>query len=120
MALGRGQVGGGCLGAWGYPHIHAYACTHMYTCIEITNGHPHGGIHVYHFYNMFTTCMGVCMHACMHMHACACMHGTLSHTPIPMPTPIHPPATPQGETPGVSQDSITLELIKIIRFHLKI
>ena len=45
VALGRGQVGGGCqgyLGAWWsvpqYTHMHAHAHTHMYTCIEIANG----------------------------------------------------------------------------------
>ena len=41
---GRGQVDGGHLGAWGCPHAHAH--THIYTCIEIANGHRHGGIHV--------------------------------------------------------------------------
>ena len=46
MALGRGQVGGGCLGASeameGVPthvHMHAHAHIHMYTCIELANGH---------------------------------------------------------------------------------
>ena len=44
VALERGQVGGGCwghLGVWGCLHMH----THMYTCIEIANGHQHVGIH---------------------------------------------------------------------------
>ena len=28
-------------GIWGMggPHMHAHTCTHMYTCIEIGNGH---------------------------------------------------------------------------------
>ena len=53
---GGGRWVGGCqghLGAWGgvpptctgtrtYTHAH----THMYTCIEIANGHQHGCIHV--------------------------------------------------------------------------
>ena len=53
---GGGRWVGGCqghLGAWGVsPHTrtcmrtHAHAHTHMYTCIEITNGRRHGGIHV--------------------------------------------------------------------------
>ena len=36
VALGRGQVGGGCQGH----RAHACACTHMHihTCIEIANG----------------------------------------------------------------------------------
>ena len=29
-------------------HMDAHAWTHMYTCIEIANGHQHVGIHVYH------------------------------------------------------------------------
>ena len=29
----------------------------------------------------------------------AYVHGTLPHTPIPTPTPIHPSATPQGVDP---------------------
>ena len=41
-------MGGGCLGASGgmegCPHMHA----HVHTCIEIANGHQHGGIHVEH------------------------------------------------------------------------
>ena len=51
--------------------------------------------------------------ACVHVHVC--VHGTAPHTPIPTPTPIHPSATPR-----ISKNSITLELIKIFQFHLKI
>ena len=36
------------------------------------------------------------VHACMCMRVHACMHGTSPHTPIPIPTPILPSATPQG------------------------
>ena len=32
---------------------------------------------------------------CVHV----CIHGTPSHTPIPILTPIHPSATPRGEDP---------------------
>ena len=35
-------------GMGGCPHMHTHVCMHMYTCIEIANGHQHGGIHVYH------------------------------------------------------------------------
>ena len=48
-------MGGGVLGHGGVPthvHMHAQACTHMYTCIEIANGRPHGGIHVNHVYHV--------------------------------------------------------------------
>ena len=46
---GRGQLGGGYLGAWGGPRcMHTFIHTHMYmlkyTCIEIANGCQH----VYH------------------------------------------------------------------------
>ena len=39
----------------------------------------------------------------MHVRACVrvrvCVHGTLSHNPIPTPTPMHPSATPPGVDP---------------------
>ena len=62
------------------------------------------------------------MHVCVCIHACACMHAwDTPHTPIPTPTPIHPSATPPGGwTPGITSNSITLQLIKIFQFHLKI
>ena len=86
----------------GVPHtctrMHTHAHTHIYTCLEIANGRRHGGIHVYHVYNMFN--MHVCACVCVHVHAC--MHGTPPHTPIPIPTPIHPSATPQGGGPPES------------------
>ena len=50
---GGGRLVGGHLGAWGvspHPcictHMHTHANMHIYTCIEIANGHRHGGIHV--------------------------------------------------------------------------
>ena len=103
MALGRRQVGGWDL--WGHgdvpthactcTHMHAHAHMHMYTCIEIANGHPHGGIHVYHVYNMFTICMHVCMHACMCVHKHACMGHPPTHPYSPPPQSMHPPP-PRG------------------------
>ena len=91
---GEGKGGWGASGGMGGvpPHTHACACMHIYTCIEIENGHRHGGIHVYHVYNMFN------MHvrACVHVHTCACMHewDTSPHThthPHPHPPICHPP-----------------------------
>ena len=42
------------------------------------------------------TCMCIC--ACVHMHVLACVHGTQNPpTPVPILTPIHPSATPQGD-----------------------
>ena len=93
----------GHLGAWGVPHMctcphmDARTCMHMYTCIEIANGCQHGGIHVYHVYNMFN------MHVCayMHIHACKRHHHTHPSPPPPIPTstPIHPSATSKGGPP---------------------
>ena len=54
----------------------------------------------------------ICTCACVHVHACAHVWGgTLSPPP--------PPST-LGGTPRISQNSITLELIKIFQFCLKI
>ena len=115
VTLGRGQVGGDVwrhLWACGVSlHTCTHMCmhTHMYTYTEIANGCQHGGTHVYHVYH---ACGCVC--TCMHVHVCAWC------TPPHTPKPIHPPANPQGGTPKISQNSITLELIKIIQFCLKI
>ena len=75
---------GGHLGAWGVsPHtrtctcMHTHAHTHIYTCIEIANGHQHGGIHVYHVYNMFNMHVHACVHACAYV----CMHACMGHPP---------------------------------------
>ena len=47
-ALGRGQVGRGCLGElWVSQHVHTCMHTHANGCIEIAYGCRHGGIHVY-------------------------------------------------------------------------
>ena len=90
-------MGGGHLEAWGYPHTHAHTCAHMhmhtphiYTCIEIANGHQHGGIHVYHVYNMFN----------MHVHVC--MHGTAPTHPYPSPLPSTHLPPPMGVDPPES------------------
>ena len=56
---------------------------------------------------MFNIHVGVCM-----------MHCAPLHISTTTPNPIHPPANPQGGTPRISQNSITLELIKIIQFCL--
>ena len=99
---GGGRWVRGHLGAWrGVPphmhtHAHAHAHTHIYTCIEIANGRRHGGIHVYHVYNMFNMHVHVCVCAC----ACVCMHACMGHPPThPYPSP--PPSTtpPVGGPP---------------------
>ena len=79
----------GCI--WGHrgcPHtcVHACGCMHMHTCtcIEIANGHPHGGIHVYHV-----------------KHACACLHGVPPHTdshPYLIPLTLIPRGDPWNQS----------------------
>ena len=54
MLLGGGRWLGGIWGHGGCPPTHTCMCTHadahthIYTCIEIANGHQHRGIHVKH------------------------------------------------------------------------
>ena len=100
--------GGG--GGWGVPptHVNMHACTCM--CGKDDN-----------FMQMATPIAGIpgnslWCHTHMHMHACACVWGAPSHHPPP--PSIHPPP-PRG-TPGISQNSIALELIEIFQFCLKI
>ena len=122
--------GGGGVDGWGWgvfggaPHkcAHARACMHMHacTCMHLKHDNfmqmaPHWG-NPWEFPMMSYVHVRVC--ACMHVHACACVTGAPSHQPPPHP-PTHPP-TPQGGTPGISQNSIALELIEIFQFCLKI
>ena len=131
-ALGRGQVGGH---VWGicrhggvptHVHMHAHICTcmhmqtHTCTCMHMYRNckWPPTWRHPCLSCLLCLTCM--CMCACMHACACACVHAwdTPLHTHIHPHS--HPPsATPQGD-PRISQNSITLELIKIFQFCLKI
>ena len=58
--------------------------------------------------------------ACVHVCACVCAWDT-PHIPTPTLIPKHPSAIPPGGwTPRISKNSITLELIKIFQFRLKI
>ena len=113
--------GGGWMGwgGWGYPphtcthmHTHAHAC--MLNMIISCKWPPPLGESLGIPYDVIRTCTCVCMHACVSM--CMCVGGTLSPPPPPS---THPP-TPRGETSGISQNSIALELIEILQFHLKI
>ena len=103
---------------------------HMYTCKHmLTHTHTHTHAHVSMYRNRkwppiwkhpWLSCLScltyMCMLVCMHVHACI-GHPSHSHT-LPHP---HPPIChPQGGTPGISKNSITLKLIKILQFHLKI
>ena len=115
----RGWVDGG--GGWwkgaSHPHAHASACMHAhayaraYDIIGNSQVFPQWGrpfawnYHVYH----------VC--ACVHARACARVWGAPPNHPPPPST--HPP-TPRATGSLKHQNSISLELIEIIRFCLKI
>ena len=126
VALG---VGGGCMGlggGWGVPHTYGHMHTHART-------HAHAHVRMV---NMIISCkwppplgesLGIpydVIHACACMHAHACMHvhvHVCGGYPLTTPHP-HPPTlpSPRGGTPGINQNSIALELIKIFQFRLKI
>ena len=98
--LGSLQLWGG--GRWvgghgGCPHTHTHArtCTHTHLYMYRNCKWPPTWRHPC---LACLTCM--CIHACVRV--CACVHGTSSHTPIPIHTPIHPSATPQGGGPPES------------------
>ena len=57
-------------------------------------------------------------YACVRARACARVWGDPLTTPPPPST--HPPHPPGWGTPGISQNSIALELIEIFQFCLKI
>ena len=109
--------GGGWLGVHPtHMHMHACVCTRMRT-------HAHARV-----VNMIISCkwppslgeyLQFPMMSYVHVHvcACACVWQAPSHHPPPIST--HPP-TPKGGTPGISQNSIALELIEIFQFCLKI
>ena len=79
-------------------HMHAHAHTHT-----------HAHLYMYRNCKWPPTWRHPCLAClacltCMYVHVCICvcmcMHGTPPHTPIP--TPIHPSATPPGKwTPGI-------------------
>ena len=47
---------------------------------------------MFSMFSMFNMHVHACVCVCMRVHAC--MDGTPSHTPMPIPTPIHPSVTP--------------------------
>ena len=120
--LGSLQLWGWGVDGWGWgvvggtPHTHTHACACMHTHARMLN--------------MIISCkwlpplgesLGIpydviCVCACMHVHVCAHVWGAPSHHPPPHPPAPHPP----GGTPGISQNSIALELIEIFQFRLKI
>ena len=116
---GGGWMGVG--GGWGMPpthvhtHVHARTRTHAHACVVnmiiSCKWPPPLGVSLGIPYDVICAC------ACVRTGACARVGGTPTHHPTPPST--HPP-TPQGGTPGISQNSIALELIEIFQFRLKI
>ena len=111
--------GGGRYQGGGVPCTHTHTCTHARTHMHVKHakhakhGCLHAGGHL-----QFYTCVCVCVRACV----CMCMHvGTPPHAPRYPQTP-PPPTCPLPRAAGSRkhQISITLELIEIIRFCLKI
>ena len=116
--LGVGEwvdVGGG----WweGASHTWAHACTHTYshTCARVydiignSQGFPQWGQPFAWNYHVYHACVCVHVHVCMQLHVHMC--GGHPHPPTP---------TPRAAGSPKHQNSITLELIKLIQFCLKI
>ena len=101
---------------------HAHACTRMYThaCARaydiIGNSHgisPMGAAICMKLSCLPRMCLCACVHACM----CTCVCGAPPKQPPPPYT--HPPIPRAAGSPK-HQNSISFELIEIIRFCLKI
>ena len=95
-------------------HTHAHACTHACTCmLNMLNMDASMLAAICNFY----TCINVHVCVCMCARACACVWGHPS-----MPPAAHPPTCPLPRAAGSPkhQNSISPELIEIIRFCLKI
>ena len=124
-----GSGGGGvyCLG-WGvvggcpHTHAHAWACTHADADTRTHVKHdnfmqmaaPIGGIPGNSLWCHMYMCVRARAFMCVHVYVRGGHPLTTTHP--------HPPALPSplGGTPGISQNSIALELIEILQFCLKI
>ena len=109
------------MGVWGdVPCTHTCTRTHAHTCmlnmLIMLNMDASMSAAICNFY----TCIHVCMCVCVRARACACVGG---HPPMPPDAPDTPPPTcplPRAAGSPKQQNSISPELIKIIRFCLKI
>ena len=129
---GSTPLAGWWMGGWGWGWGWvcggvSHACTHAHIC---TRMHARMHMHVKHVVNMinmdasmsaaicnFYTCINVCVCMCVHARVCACVGG---HPPCPqMPPPLTCPFPRAAGSPK-HQNSISPELIEIIRFCLKI
>ena len=101
------------MGVGGVPCMHACTHTHMHTCTCMLNMDASMSAAICNFY----TCTNVRVYMCVHAHACACVWG---HPLCPQMPP--PPTCPLPRATGSPkhQNSISPDLIEIIRFCLKI
>ena len=120
LILGVHPLEGWRMGAWGWGwvwvcggcpmHTHTHACTHTHTRTHMHVKHANASMSaaICNFY----TCIHVCMCVCMHVHV-----GGHPHAPD-----TSPPTCPLPRAAGSpkQQNSISPELIEIIRFCLKI
>ena len=114
--------GGGWLGGGPHTRAHARACMHVHahTCVHGKHDNfmqmaaPIGGIPGNSLWCHMRVDVRARVCVCVHVHVCV---GHPLTTPHPHP-PTSPP--PRGDTPGINQNSIVLELIEIIQFRLKI
>ena len=114
MGWGWVWVCGGCP-MHTYMHTYVHACMHAHTCM----------LNMINMLNMDASmsaaiCSFIHVCTCVHVHACPCMWG---HPPFPqMPPDTHPPTCPLPRATGSPkhQNSISLELIEIFWFCLKI
>ena len=122
---GGGRWVGGCLGAsqgmgvfpHACTHMHMHAHTHTHTCIKLQMA-TNMEASMFSMFIMFNMHVHACVCACL-VCACVCMGHSPTHPypPLPHPPLCHPPG---GWIPGISKNLITLELIKLFQFHLKI
>ena len=99
---GGGRWVGGVRGIWGHGGVsprtctctctrtHTHAHTHMYTCIDMEAS-------MFSMVSMFNMHVHAYVSACAYVCMCVCMgHPPHTHT---RPHPMHPAATPPGESP---------------------
>ena len=128
---GGGWMGLGVFG--GCPHTCAHTRARTHTHARACMRGKHDNFMQMAAPNGFGEILGIpydviCVRTCVRMRACACVCTCAGGTLSPPPTPTHPPPhhhpptppPPRGGTPGISQNSIALELIEIFQFRLKI
>ena len=131
MIPGVHPPGGWQMGGWGWGWVWvcggvSHACTHAHAH---THTHARTHMHVKHAKHAKHGCLHVGGHlqflymykcACVHVRACACICVCVGTPPMPPDAP--PPTCPLPRAAGSPkhQNSISPELIEIIRFCLKI